>query len=89
MDNFTWAQNNLGVDTPHHLQDRGVQVYFAPNIPSEVKIVNLDRGTITSFHEGEERTPEGNFYAEFDSLERFVRRQNLPFAESGGIVEVG
>jgi hypothetical protein len=89
MENFTWAQNNLGIDTPHHLQDRGVQVYFAPNIPSNVKIVNLDRGTVTSFHDGEDRTPEGNYYAEFNSLERFAREENLDFVESNGIVEVG
>lgn len=87
MDFFTWAQNNLNVQTPHELQDRGVQVYFAPNIPYNVEIINLDTGTVTSFHDGEDRGQYG-YYANYDSLKRYTRQHDLPFSESNGQVSV-
>ncbi len=87
MDWFVWAQNNLDAQTPHELQARGVQVYFAPNIPYNVKLVNLGIGTVTEFHTGEDRGQYG-LYADYDSLERYTRKHNLPFVESGGQISV-
>ncbi|HEX6506814.1 MAG TPA: hypothetical protein VF221_04205 [Chloroflexota bacterium] len=88
MERFEWAQNNLDVQTPHELQDdRGVQVYFAPNIPSNVRLVNLGTGRVVSFHEGEER-PLYGYYAEYDSLQRYTERRGRPLEESGGLVSV-
>jgi hypothetical protein len=87
MQYFQWAENNLNVQTPHELQDRGVQVYFAPNIPANVKLVDLEDGTVDSFHDGEERSRVG-YYADYDSLQRYTREHNLPFLESEGRVSV-
>jgi hypothetical protein len=64
-----------------------VQVYFAPNIPSSVKLVNLGRGTVTSFHEGEKRSQHG-YYADFDSLRRYAEEQGLRFGETSGVVSM-
>jgi len=85
---FDWACDNLAVDTPHHLQDRGVQVYFAPNIPSDVKLVNLGSGTLATYYDGEERPPADAYYADFDSLRRYAEDHNLPFIEMSGTVSV-
>ena len=85
MENFEWAQNNLAVDTPHHLQDRGVQIYFAPNVPRERKIVELGTGSITQFGDNETRSQVG-YYADFDSLQRYAREHDLPFTEMNGQV---
>ena len=87
MEFFEWAQNNLAVETPHELQARGVQVYFAPNIPSNVKLVNLRTGRVVSFHVGEQR-PLNGYYAEYDSLQRYAEKYRLPFAEIEGLVIV-
>ena len=86
MDGFGWAQRNIeqrvggDLPSPQALQDRGVQVYFAPMIASDQKLVNLADGRIEQFFEGEER-PESGYFAEFDSLERFCRREGLPLSE--------
>jgi hypothetical protein len=87
MQYFQWAENNLSVQTPHELQDRGVQVYFAPNIPADVKLVDLEDGTVDSFHHGEERSRVG-YYADYGSLRRYTREHDLPFLESEGRVSV-
>jgi hypothetical protein len=87
MEFFEWAQNNLAIQTPHALQDRGVQVYFAPNIPSNVKLVNLGTGRVVSFHDGEQR-PLNGYYAEYDSLSSYAEKYHLPFVEIGGLVTV-
>ena len=87
MEYFEWAQDNLDVKTPHELQDRGVQVYFSPNIPSDVKLVDLQNGNIRSYHPGEDR-PQVGYYAEFDSLGRYCREHGLPFIETQGLVSV-
>ncbi|HZU12959.1 MAG TPA: hypothetical protein VFB58_08975 [Chloroflexota bacterium] len=83
MQNFEWAENNLNVQTPHELQDRGVQVYFAPNVPRGVEIVELGTGSVTRFNDNEKRSPVG-YYANYDSLHRYAREHNLPFSESNG-----
>lgn len=86
MRNFEWAEGNIAgrapvdVSTPHALQDQGVQVYFAPQIESGRKLVNLATGRVERFFE-EERRPDEGYYADFDSLERFCRRHGLPLQE--------
>jgi hypothetical protein len=62
---FDWAQDSVDVDTPHELQGRGVQVYFAPNVPSDVKLVNLVSGTLATYHDGEDRPPRGRLLRRF------------------------
>jgi len=63
MDFFHWAENNLAVATPYELQDKGVQVYFSPNVPSNERVVDLENGNVRTFHEGEER-PQAGYYAQ-------------------------
>lgn len=88
MEWFEWAEHNLYVASPHELQeDRGVQVYFAPNIPSDVKLVNLGTGRVVSFHKGEERPLHG-YYADYESLRRHAMRNGRSLEESGGLVLV-
>jgi hypothetical protein len=87
VEEFAWAQNNLGADTPHHLQDRGVNVYFAPEIPYETKVVNLANGRVERFATGEHR-PERGYYADYGSLERFCREHGISFSETNGQVSV-
>lgn len=85
---FDWAGDNFPVDTPHQLQDQGVQVYFAPNIPSDVKLVNLATGTLATYYPGEDRPTGNTFYADYDSLQRYCAEHNLPFIETSGTVSV-
>ena len=87
MEYFQWAENNLDVRTPHELQDRGVQVYFAPNIPSNQRLVDLENGNVRTYHDGEKR-PLVGYYAEESSLERYCRERGLPFQETSGVVTV-
>ena len=51
MQGFEWAEHNLGVKTPHELQSEGVNVYFAPMIAPEEKVVNLANGRVERFFE--------------------------------------
>ena len=83
VDRFEWAENNLGAQEPHQLQDRGVNVYFAPMIAPDEKVVNLANGRIERFTADEPR-PEAGYYAEYDSLERFCRAYELPLTETDG-----
>lgn len=87
MEGFEWAQNNLGVQTPHQLQDRGVNVYFAPMIARNEKVVNLANGRVERFVEDEPR-PEAGYYAEYGSLENFCRDNKLPLTETDGQASV-
>jgi hypothetical protein len=82
---FAWAHNNLGVETPHELQERGVNVFFAPNISSDIKLVNLANGQVVTFHDGEKR-PDRGYFADFESLERYCHKHDIPFIETSGIV---
>lgn len=87
MEGFEWAENNLGARSPHTLQDQGVNVYFAPMIAPNQKVVNLANGRIERFAESESR-PERGYYAEYDSLERFCRETNIPLNETDGQASV-
>lgn len=87
MDDFAWAQNNLGVTTPQELQGRGVGVHVAPNLSSGEKVVNLANGQVEQFLDGEER-PERGYYAAFAGLERFCRAQGIALNETDGTVSV-
>jgi hypothetical protein len=90
MDGFTWALNNLatyGADSPHGLQALGVNVFFAPNISPDTKVVDLDTGRIMRFVDGERR-PLSGYFAEFDSLARFCLKRGIPLIETNGQVSV-
>lgn len=87
MDGFDWAQNNLGVSSPHELQDRGVNVYFAPNIAAGTKLVDLGDRAVRSFREAEHR-PRDGYYAAFDDLARYCIAQRIPLVETNGEVTV-
>ena len=87
MEGFEWAENNLGVQTPHQLQDEGVNVYFAPMIAPDQKVMNLANGRVERFVDGEER-PHAGYYAEFVSLARFCRYHGLPLTETDGQVSI-
>ncbi|MGZ3581136.1 MAG: hypothetical protein ACXWQR_01680 [Ktedonobacterales bacterium] len=85
MERFEWAENNLGVQTPHQLQNEGVNVYFAPMIAPNEKVVNLANGRVERFMEDEHR-PSSGYYAEFESLARFCRHHGIPLTETSGQV---
>lgn len=87
VEGFEWAENNLGVQTPHQLQDQRVNVYFAPMIAPDEKVVNLANGRVEQFVEDEPR-PDAGYYAEFASLERFCRVNKLPLTEIDGQASV-
>lgn len=87
MDGFEWAENNLGAQTPHQLQNDGVNVYFAPLIAPNEKVVNLANGVVERFVEDEPR-PEHGYYAEFESLARYCRARGLPLTETNGQVSI-
>jgi len=84
---FEWAENNLGAETPHQLQARGVDVYFAPNIAPDTKVVNLADGRVEQFVDGEAR-PRDGYYANFDSLVRYCRARGIPLNEVEGQASV-
>ena len=84
---FAWAEHNLGADTPHGLQDQDVDVHFAPNIPSDAKVVNLANGRIARFFDAEER-PEQGYYADFQTLARYCEGKGLLLIETNGQAEI-
>ena len=83
MQGFEWAQANLRVETPHELQGKGVNVYFAPNIRPNAKIVNLANGLVATF-QTDERCPEDGYYADYEGLVRYCDQNSLPFSETNG-----
>ncbi|HEX6544400.1 MAG TPA: hypothetical protein VF040_21765 [Ktedonobacterales bacterium] len=87
MEGFAWAENSFGVQEPHQLQDEGVNVYFAPMIAPNEKVVNLANGHVERFMEDEHR-PKSGYYAEFDSLARYCRYHGLPLTETDGQVSI-
>jgi hypothetical protein len=60
-------------------------VFFAPNISSDIKLVNLASGQVVTFQDGEKR-PDRGYFADFESLQRYCQKQDIPFTETGGMV---
>jgi hypothetical protein len=87
MDGFEWAQNSLGAESPHALQERGVNVFFAPSIRPGIKVVDLADGRLAFFREDEERPRQG-YFADVESLERYCLAQGLPLNETNGQLSV-
>lgn len=87
MDGFAWAENNRDVGTPRALQGRGVNVFFAPQIAPETKVVDLADGRVTQFADGQER-PQDGLYADYDGLARYCQREGIPLSETGGRVSI-
>jgi hypothetical protein len=85
MDGIEWAQRALCIASPNDLQAWGVNVFFAPSVSPETKVVDLATGRVATFQLGEER-PERGYYADFESLVRYCERHNLPFRETEGQV---
>jgi Raf kinase inhibitor-like YbhB/YbcL family protein len=85
MRGFEWAERSLGAWTPDELQARRVNVYVAPNIESERKVVNLADGRVENFWPEESR-PESGFYADFESLAAYCSRHGIPLVETNGFV---
>jgi hypothetical protein len=81
MDGFAWAENNLRVDTALELQGKGVNVYFAPNVRPEAKVVNLDNGRVEWF-QPEERRPQTGCFADYEGLMRYCRENGIPLNET-------
>lgn len=87
MEEFAWAENNLDVGTPQELQGRGVNVYFAPQIAPETRVIDLADGRVTQFTEGQAR-PDHGLYANYEGLERYCRKTGTPLSETNGQVSV-
>jgi hypothetical protein len=87
MEEFAWAENNLDVASPQELQGRGVNVYHAPQIAPETKVVDLSDGRVTQFADGQAR-PDTGLFANFEGLERYCRKEGLPLGETNGQASV-
>lgn len=83
MEGFEWAQNSLNADTPDGLQERGINVYFAPNIPVDTGVVDLGTGQIRRFPDDNMR-PQDGYFADYPSLEQYCREVGLPLTETNG-----
>jgi hypothetical protein len=83
MERFSWAENNLRADDPHELQHKGVQVYFAPNVPANERLVDLESGRVDTLQDGEPK-PKRGYFAELESLGRYCRRAGIPLSEQDG-----
>lgn len=86
-DEFAWAANNFDVATPHELQGQGVNVFFAPQISPETRVVDLADGRVTEFADGQTR-PRHGLYADYDGLTRYCLRHGLPLTETNGQVSI-
>src|SRR4051794_37818559 len=87
MEGFAWATNNLDAGTPHELQNWGVNIYFAPQIPPATRVVDLAGGLVAEFpNEGE--CPTTGYYADYDSLVRYCRKTGIPFSDYEGQASV-
>ena len=87
MAEFDWATNNLDVATPQELQSQGVNVYHAPQIAPEQRVVDLSDGRVTQF-EADQSRPSTGLYADYEGLERYCRKVGLPLSETGGQASV-
>lgn len=85
MEGFEWAEDNFGVDSPHALQAKGPNVFFAPNIRPGIKVVNLANGQVDLFQE-EEGRPQSGYYADYDDLARYCERNGISLSETNGQV---
>src|SRR5438093_3449531 len=82
MDQFEWAERNLDAVSPHELQSRGVNVYFAPNVGTG-RVVNLADGRLESFFAEEERPARG-YFADLGSLAGYCIRHGIALSETNG-----
>lgn len=62
-----------------------MNVYFAPLIAPNEKVVNLANSRVERFAVHEHR-PEHGYYAEVDSLARYCRYHHIPLVEIDGQV---
>ena len=83
MAEFDWAANNLDMETPQELQGHGVNVYFAPQIAPEKRVVDLSDGSVTQFTANQDR-PSSGLFADYAGLERYCRKVGIPFSDYEG-----
>lgn len=87
MDSFAWAENNLDVQTPDELEQRGLSVAVAPNIASTERVVNLADGRVEVLQPGEER-PQRGYYVAVTELDEYCRDSGLTLLETNGQVSL-
>jgi hypothetical protein len=87
MERFEWGERNFGVRSPHDLQQRGINVYFAPEVARERKLVNLADGRVDQVF-AEQDPPREGYYADFEALEEYCRQTGRPLAETDGTVSL-
>ncbi len=82
-----WARDNLGSEDPRELQERGLNVLFAPFLKTGVEVVSLRDGHVDEFQR-EEHLPPAGYFAERASLVRYCRERGLPMQEVDGAIVV-
>jgi len=87
MEGFEWIANNLSVATPQDLQRERVNVYFAPEVKSGVKVVDCASGASHIFRENQ-LYPTTGYYADYDDLARYCLKQGIPLTETNGQVSI-
>lgn len=60
---------------------------FSPQIPSGQRLIDLEKGSVRTYHAGEDR-PRAGQYAEERSLEECRRQRGRPFYGRSGTVTV-
>jgi hypothetical protein len=80
---IAWGRSNLRAETPEALTTAGVTVHYSPNVPSEVRVIDLDDGRIDTSHDGQER-PEHGWFADYESVARYCEAHGLPLEEVNG-----
>jgi hypothetical protein len=83
MQGFAWAEHNLGVPTPHDLQTRGGNVFFAPNVSPQTRVVDLGRGAVRQC-QASQPSPTTGYYAAADALPRYAQAHGLALSETHG-----
>lgn len=87
MQGFEWAVKNLSVRTPYELESKGVNVFFAPHITPDVRVVDLSDGKIRGFSPDDKR-PSSGYYAELESMKRYCSENGASLGEEDGAVSL-
>lgn len=82
-----WAAHNLGVHDIEELRAQGVQVYAAPKVDVDVKVVSLADGRVDTFH-ASERRPQRGYYVAYERLQRHCLERGLALQEVDGVISL-
>ncbi len=80
---FYWMTHVFGASTPAELRGYGIEVYEAPEVPSDRRVVNLVNGVVVDFAE-EGEMPATGFYADFDEILSLAEQRGAPLGEQSG-----